>query len=878
MEDNKKKLEEDVVAYFGTRYLNQLELPHYFSTALCPSFKLRPYQEECFRYFQALLSTEPEWLKALGTRRHFLFQMATGSGKTLMMAGMLLMLYERGYRNVLFFVDKTAIITKTRLNFITPTASKYLFNSPIKMGDKTIEIREVPNFQNSDPNCLNICFTTLAQLHLDMTKPRENAPTYEDFEGLKLVMIADEAHHINATTRRGGSKGARDLWGNMGGYESEGWEDTVERIHDLSDSILLEFTATMPFSNPFIRAKYLDKLLYDYPLRKFREDKYSKEIEVVQRDLGVMDRALQAVVLSQYKRKLFNSIRQNIKPVIFFKSKYKKDNKAFFDQFVATIQQLKAAHLEEIRKGAVGDVATAFDYFDREGRSFAQLADEIREEFREDKLIIYDGNNQSEEDQVLVNTLEDRENEIRAIFAVDMLGEGWDVLNLFDIVRLYDTRDANKGVAGKTTVSEAQLIGRGARYMPFDAPEEDLPRGQRKYDNDLAHPLRMVEKLHYHSAHNPQYIQELKTVLVESGLLAKVSTDVELKIKEKFKESPLYTVGKVFVNKRVPKEREVTMQDLWDSHLPTKILDVTLYTGEMQQQAVFGEERAMNSSKQREVSTFQITFADLGSSVVRSALYHFNEYSFQHLRNQLRGLESTKEFIESDKYLAPLPIRVSCDKPSFGNLSQRERYEIAIAALRELAPAIGVEEVPYEGSRLFEPRDFKEVFKDHIIKLDSDVAMGDGPIIMERDMKDLEWHVYDKCLGTSEEQALIKYIDGIYDKLSTKYDQIYLVRNERDLKIYAFEDGAAFEPDYLLFMKKRKEKEVVAYYQIFIEPKGSHLSLKDQWKETFMLEVETKAEVEFTQKGKEYILLGLPFYGDYKSVEFDEDLRKKLDL
>ena len=29
-------------------------------------------------------------------------------------------------------------------------------------------------------------------------------------------------------------------------------------------------------------------------------------------------------------------------------------------------------------------------------------------------------------------------NGIRAIFAVDMLNEGWDVLNLYDIVRLYD--------------------------------------------------------------------------------------------------------------------------------------------------------------------------------------------------------------------------------------------------------------------------------------------------------------------------------------------------------------------------------------------------------------------------------------------------------
>ncbi len=39
----------------------------------------------------------------------------------------------------------------------------------------------------------------------------------------------------------------------------------------------------------------------------------------------------------------------------------------------------------------------------------------------------------------------DKDNEFRAVFAVDMLNEGWDVLNLFDIVRLYDTRDSRSG-------------------------------------------------------------------------------------------------------------------------------------------------------------------------------------------------------------------------------------------------------------------------------------------------------------------------------------------------------------------------------------------------------------------------------------------------
>ncbi|WP_155486545.1 hypothetical protein, partial [Vibrio campbellii] len=76
--------------------------------------------------------------------------------------------------------------------------------------------------------------------------------------------------------------------------------------------------------------------------------------------------------------------------------------------------------------------------------------------------------------QIELNSLEDSDNEIRAIFAVDKLNEGWDVLNLFDIVRLYDTR--NKW--GKTATQEAQLIGRGARYCPFKV-EDEQPLYQR---------------------------------------------------------------------------------------------------------------------------------------------------------------------------------------------------------------------------------------------------------------------------------------------------------------------------------------------------------------------------------------------------------------
>ncbi len=496
---------------------------------------------------------------------------------------------ERGYRNVLFFVDQKPIIAKSKINFLAPTASKYLFNTPIQIGERQIHIREVDNFQSVDSDSINICFSTLAQLHTDLNNPREGAPTYEDFEGLKLVMIADEAHHINADTKRGAKSKeipTVDLFGgnapepSSDEIESTSWEQTVERIHRFSNSILLEFTATMPLSNEYVMEKYHNKLLFDYPLRKFRMDGYSKDIEVVQRDLSDMDRVLQALVLSQYKRKLFNSIRQPIKPVVFFKSKTKKANKEIYQQFIETIDQLQPQQLEDIRKGASGDVETAFEYFARENVSIENLISELQVDFSEEKLILIDGSNDSDEKQRLLNTLEDSDNEVRAVFAVDMLKEGWDVLNLYDIVRLYDTRDHNKGVPGKTTVSEAQLIGRGARYMPFEDPKGGLPRGQRKYDTDLSNPLRIVEKLHYHSAHNPRYIQELKVALVESGIIAEKVKEVQVSFKPAFKDTKLYKEGIVLANERKQKVSNQLFGENLAKTLPNKRVHVTLYTGE----------------------------------------------------------------------------------------------------------------------------------------------------------------------------------------------------------------------------------------------------------------------------------------------------------
>ena len=95
------------------------ELPKYVTKNLTQKYSIRPYQELAFRnfitYFESEKCHKPTQL---------LFHMATGSGKTLIMAGLILYLYKKGYRNFLFFVNTDNIVQKTKDNFINQTSRR----------------------------------------------------------------------------------------------------------------------------------------------------------------------------------------------------------------------------------------------------------------------------------------------------------------------------------------------------------------------------------------------------------------------------------------------------------------------------------------------------------------------------------------------------------------------------------------------------------------------------------------------------------------------------------------------------------------------------------------------------------------------------------
>jgi type III restriction enzyme len=89
------------------------EMPARMAGNLNPAFELRPYQIEAFRNFITFFEGGER-----PSPTQVLFHMATGSGKTLIMAGLVLYLYGHGYRNFLFFVHLDNIVQKTKENFL----------------------------------------------------------------------------------------------------------------------------------------------------------------------------------------------------------------------------------------------------------------------------------------------------------------------------------------------------------------------------------------------------------------------------------------------------------------------------------------------------------------------------------------------------------------------------------------------------------------------------------------------------------------------------------------------------------------------------------------------------------------------------------------
>ena len=93
---SEKFLYDLILEEFGKCTIQNTEIPNYLTDNLNPTFELREYQTDAFaRFIHCYTHSFPCKENPL----HLLFNMATGSGKTLIMAGLILYLYGERKRH-----------------------------------------------------------------------------------------------------------------------------------------------------------------------------------------------------------------------------------------------------------------------------------------------------------------------------------------------------------------------------------------------------------------------------------------------------------------------------------------------------------------------------------------------------------------------------------------------------------------------------------------------------------------------------------------------------------------------------------------------------------------------------------------------------------
>jgi type III restriction enzyme len=856
-------------------FVNTARSKNQVFTNLNPRFTIRNYQEEALgRLFYYLESYQHRKNPV-----HLMFNMATGSGKTLIMAASIVYLYQQGYRNFIFFTRLDNIIQKTKDNFVNSASSKFVFNQSIWIDGRSVSVKEVETFESASDDDINIMFSSTSLLHKRMTTPKENAVTFEDLGNQSIVFLADEAHNLSAETSAAAT-GKNNI-------ERSNWENTVLGLLRASrghKNVLLEFTATarLEVRFPEIMEKYREKAIYKYDLKQFRLDGFSKNVKTVQVNAPLAERVLVAVVISQYRRKIAEKYRLPIKPVVLFKSNRVTPptnreqllganpkivvSSEFKKLFHEIVSNLTIDTVNELRSIEDDTLQKAFSFFGTNGINDRNLIAEIQMDFSEERCLSVDDDNDLRDHQVLLNSLEEPTNQIRAVFATEKLNEGWDVLNLFDIVRLYDTRDARANVAGKTTVQEAQLIGRGARYCPLQLNVDD-DAYVRKFDSNSQNELSILEYLYYHSATNPRYIQELEGVLVNEGIIASSKIKRELTIKEEFKDTWFWKSGMIYLNTReqmmdVRNAGQDLLQVAFDFNADWNIYKIPTRTAI--ETDVFTQERI---SKKVDSTTKRFQLVDLGANVIRKALDGHPGMRFVRLKQLFNRLQSVDEFIHGSAYLGNVSVQVESTAERLHTLSQDDKLAIAKFVIDRISQDLRSVSGMYRGSKTFFAHKIQDAFQDKVLNLDEDSYRARR--MSSYDLSSKRWYAQNELWGTSEEEALVRFVDSQIETLKKIYQDVALIRNEMHVKIFDFQRGDPFYPDFLLLLR-RGDGSATQALQVFIEPKGDAFldaqgrfeGSQEAWKQSFLTSIEAEHVIELILESPQFKLIGLPFFND----------------
>ncbi|WP_341350554.1 DEAD/DEAH box helicase family protein [Helicobacter pylori] len=801
----------------------EIDLPTHITSNL--KKELRDYQKQAIYNYLEKRQSHP-------TQKHFMFEMATGSGKTLVMAALILECYKQGYQNFIFFVNSTSILEKTKLNFTDSASSKYLFSENININDENIEIKSINNLNESHNNAINIYFSTIQGLFSLFTKAKENAITLEDLKDQKLVFLADEAHHLNTETKK--------KLNDSEASEKRNWESVVKlALEQNEDNLLLEFSATIP-KEKSVEEKYKNLKVITYTLKEFSEDKFCKNIYSLSYENKELEtRFLGACVSSLYKELLAQHHNiENFKPCILFKSERIEDSKENQERFNAFLENLSPLDLENFFHYSRNAFFKAAKSFFDEKNYTPNLVAFLQTKFKKSTQINTNNEKELENHMPLLNSLEDRDNPKRVIFSVDKLNEGWDVLNLFDIVRL-----KNK-VSQKDTIKDAQLIGRGARYYPFsynDFKPGRIEFYQRKFD--FSNPLSALERLDYHAVYDSEFIAKLNNELQDLGLgFVNEKQTIPLTPTKRFKcyyASNKREKNNNLFNKDYSDPVEATLQSL---HVPLFGFNVR------EKKVDFKEENKGDK-------TYYIphTLDKIPLNYFLKAL-NLKNLDFKTLKKAFKkhAFNNKVGFIE--RYVSSL-------KTNFHKNQKFDNNEIllklAVYIIGNLKDTLLKEQDKYEVSAL----ELKE-FETHNKSLSASE--------WEKNIPPYEWLLFKdmRKLDNDLEREFLDFINKNKELLDKKFKEWCVLRNDHfaELKVFCnIEDSPfyakGFEPDFILFAQTHEDEFLG--FTCYMEAKGEHLEPFNAWKKEFL---EMLENATLKSHNKKLHLKGLPFFTLHNGV------------
>ena len=732
-------------------------IPDYITNNLAHT--LRPYQDKAlsnYRYTQTQIKPNPQ---------HVLFNMATGSGKTDLMAALILYLYhDQGYTNFLFTVNTKSVLMKTKDNLVNTDSDKYLFQDKIEIDGERITIQEVTRYPRiKQANTIYLKLATVQTVSNDLFTVKENTMGLTDYEQDPVAILADEAHHYSASTKS--EKEAEHTW-----------ESAINKILNARNTedqknLLLEFTATVDFEKETIYDKYRDKVVYRYPLSRFMYDGYSKQVKRIETSASDEEKMLNVVLLSQFRkyRAQIENVTSTFKPIIMFKSAkvaVSKKANAKFNEIIAKLTAkdlltfIERQQLMDSNDNAALEIA--YNYYVKNKDDLGKIVREIKHDFDPKNVLNANdasGNMLEKGQYEALNTLESPNNFYRVVFAVAKLTEGWDVLNLYDIVRISEEAKANKN----STMVEAQLIGRGARYYPFEINGERSY--QRRFDQDPSNKQLLLETLHYHTMNEPQYLKQLVGSLKQMDLpTGKDSKNppIEIKVKSEFKRTEAYRHGKIYYNESV---------DVPSSYFDSIQKYGIEHKSDLQRNLNYGSREVNYSAYAANVETKTISVSRFDDRYVKKAIQKLDFYQFSNLKQYIPNLQSMNDFIYGSNWLNANNLKLFLTVPveyREANLTAEEILKVIIDLLKEYQVKIQSGYVKQRGTNSFIGYPIKEYLSDYnkrVPEYDTQTQFDKTQDIKVYQMKDDPFYVYDNAIVNRLEYQLIERIKAYVEDL-----------------------------------------------------------------------------------------------------------------